>query len=99
MPELRKVTGYRGELLTDQSRESFKLLGFKSGVTSLMGLKSIVGAFSAVKAGFMPGSIQGSALQLGGAVIIQPDGTVSYRYASTEAGDHPAIADMLATLP
>jgi hypothetical protein len=31
-------------------------------------------------------------------VVVKPDGTVAYRYASKHAGDHPAVADVLAAL-
>ena len=49
--------------------------------------------------GYKPGTIQGSALQLRGAVIVNPDGTVAYYYASAEAGDHPQVTDSLDALP
>jgi peroxiredoxin len=98
LKELREVSGYRGDLLTDPSRESFRLLGFTSGVGGLMGLKAISRGFSALRAGFTPGAIQGSALQLGGAIIVNQDGTIRYFYRSKEAGDHPAVDDMLAAL-
>jgi hypothetical protein len=31
-------------------------------------------------------------------VIIKPDGTMPYYFASSEAGDHPSVEDMLAAL-
>lgn len=33
---------------------------------------------------------QGDALQLGGVLVVRPDGTVAWRYRSRYAGDHPA---------
>ncbi len=98
LKELRDVTGYQGELLTDPSRQSFRLLGFTSGVGGLMGMKAIGRGFRALRAGFAPGAIQGSALQLGGAIIMNPDGTIRYLYKSREAGDHPSVQEMLAAL-
>jgi hypothetical protein len=98
LQELRHATGFRGELLTDPSRESFKVLGFASGIGKVMGLKVLSRAFSALGAGHMPGIVQGSALQLGGAVILRPDATVAYYFASAEAGDHPPINALLDAL-
>lgn len=99
LQELRQTTGYRGELLTDPSRESFKTLGFTSGIKKIMGLKTLSRGFSALRAGYKQGTIQGSALQLGGAIIVKPDLTVAYYFASSEAGDHPPIKDLLEALP
>lgn len=70
--EFRQATGYEGELLTDPERNAFALLGFASGVGGLMSIRSLAKAFSAKKEGHSQGGIQGSTLQLGGAVIIAP---------------------------
>ena len=99
LSEFRKVTGYRGELLTDPSRESYRLLEFTSDILGVMGLKPITHAFTSMLAGFTPGMIHGNVFQLGGAVIVKPDGTVPYYYASSEAGDHPPVDELLAALP
>jgi peroxiredoxin len=98
LQELRHATGFRGELLTDPSRESFKVLGFASGIGKVMGLKVLSRTFSALGAGHMPGTVQGSALQLGGAVILRPDATIAYYFASAEAGDHPTVTGLLDAL-
>lgn len=63
-----------------------------------MGLKVLSRAFSALGAGHMPGTVQGSALQLGGAVILRPDATIAYYFASAEAGDHPPATALLDAL-
>ncbi len=97
-PALRRATGYTGELYTDPDRESFRLFQFQSGVSKVFGLKPLSRAFSALKAGFSPGSLQGSALQLGGAAIVNTGGEVIYHYISKEAGDHPDPELMLKTL-
>jgi len=96
MKKFRQVTGYRGILLTDPSLESYNFLEFKSGITDVIGLKSFTKSFSALKAGIMPGALQGHALQLGGAVVILPDGRITYFFKSTAAGDHPTVEDLLA---
>lgn len=95
---LREVTGYSGELLTDPSRESYKLLGFSSGISKVFGFSTLSRGFSAMRAGYRPGAIQGNPLQLGGAIIVKPDGTLCYYFASAEAGDHPPVEDLLKAL-
>lgn len=98
LKNFRKVTGYQGTLLTDPSRESYNLLQFKSGLANLIGLKSFTKSFSALKAGLMPGSLQGNAMQLGGVVVIEPDNSIRYFFQSSEAGDHPSVEDLLEAL-
>ncbi|MGQ0814035.1 MAG: AhpC/TSA family protein [Gemmatimonadota bacterium] len=45
----------------------------------------------------VPGT-QGDAWQLGGIVVVLPDGRVPYSYLSTVAGDHPPVNQVLAAL-
>lgn len=97
-PALREATGYTGELFSDPGLEAFRLFHFKSGVGKVFGLKPLSRAFSALKAGFSPGSLQGSALQLGGAVVITTGGEIVYHYISQEAGDHPDPVTILTTV-
>lgn len=95
---MRKATGYSGELFSDPARESYQLFQFQSGVGKVVGVKALSRAFSALKSGFLPGSLQGSALQLGGAAVVTTDGQVIYHYISQEAGDHPDPGAMLEAL-
>ena len=90
------MTGYPGILLTDPSLKTYKFLEFKSGLTDVIGMKSFTQGFSALRAGFMPGSLQGHALQLGGAVVIMPEGKITYLFRSSAAGDHPPVSALLA---
>ena len=96
MKKFRNVTGYQGILLTDPSRDSYKFLKFKSGLADVIGMKSYTQGFSALRAGFMPGSLQGHALQLGGAVVVVPEGKITYVFKSSAAGDHPSVEALLA---
>lgn len=45
----------------------------------------------------IPGA-DGDAWQLGGVLLVLPDGRVPYRYLSTIAGDHPPAAEVMAAL-
>lgn len=96
--EFRKVTGYRGLLFSDPSLAVFSLLGFSSGLSGFLGLRPVFKAISALKQGHRQGSVQGSTLQLGGAVVIDPSGSVRYFYAAPKAGDHPEIDELIQAL-
>ncbi len=98
MKKFRSVTGYHGILLTDPSLESFKFLEFKGGLGDIIGIKSFTKGFSALKSGFMPGSLQGHALQLGGAIVVAPEGAITYFFKSSAAGDHPPVEALLGAL-
>ena len=91
----RSVTGYDGVLLTDPDRNSFRTLKYKDTVLDLVGIKSFTAGFAALRAGQKPGAMKGSAVQLGGAVIINPDNSISYYFQSRSAGDDPSVSDML----
>lgn len=94
--KFREVTGYPGILLTDPSLKTYKFLKFKDGLADVVGIKSFTQGFSALKAGFMPGALQGHALQLGGAVVIVPEGRITYLYKCSATGDHPPVEALLA---
>lgn len=91
----REVTGYNSDLFADPSRETYRVLGFSSGISKLIGIKPVQRVFSAIKSGIRPGSLQGSALQLGGAVVIAPGNEVRYFFRESQAGDHPPVAQLL----
>ena len=96
LKKFRHVTGFPGLLFTDSSLETYTFLKFKSGVADVIGLKSFTQGFAALKAGFIPGSLQGHALQLGGAVVVTSEGKITYLYKSSAAGDNPSVNDLLA---
>ena len=98
MKKFRDVTGYRGILLTDPTRDAYKILKFKSGISDIIGVKSFTQSFSALRSGFIPGSLQGHALQLGGAVVVVPEGNITYLFRSSAAGDHPPLETLLAAV-
>jgi hypothetical protein len=93
--EFRRVTGYSGLLLSDPSRLAFAILGFASGIAGLLSLHGLSRTLLAIKDGIRPGALHGSALQLGGVVIVEPSNHVRYYFASKKAGDHPAMQTFL----
>jgi len=60
-----------------------------------MSIRSVFNAATALKQGHRQGSIQGSTLQLGGAVVIDASGAVRYFFAGKKAGDHPDVEQLL----
>lgn len=96
--EFRKVTGYSGLLLSDPTRLAFSILGFTSGITGLLSLHGLSRTLLALKEGIRPGALHGSALQLGGVLIVEPSNQIRYYFASKKAGDHPAIVDIFAAV-
>ena len=96
--EFKGITDFQGNIFTDPSRQSFNLLGLTSGIGGLLGMKSITKGFTALREGVKPGLLQGSALQLGGALIVTREEEICYYYKSVEAGDYPPIDEMLAAI-
>ena len=95
----REDLGLDVPLYTDPSLETYRALAFHRGlVRTALSPRTWAHAARALAGGFLQGRTQGDPLQLGGVVVVRPDGTVAYRHASAEAGDHPPIADILAAL-
>gem|GEM_PF-2300345 len=67
-------------------------------MSGLLNLKTLAKGFTALREGVKPGLLQGSALQLGGAVIVSQEDYLCYYFKSSEAGDYPPISEMLAAL-
>lgn len=95
LPGFREATGYHSDLFADPSRESYRLLGFSAGITKLLGLKPVLSVISAIKSGIRPGTLQGDALQLGGAAVIAPGNELRLLVREQRAGDHPPVATLL----
>lgn len=95
----REDLGLDVPLYTDPSLATYRALAFRRGlVRTVLSPRVWIHAARALAGGFLQGRTRGDALQLGGVVVVRPDGTVAYRYASAEAGDHPPIGDILAAL-
>jgi peroxiredoxin len=93
--EFKKITGYGGLLFSDPSLAAFSLLGFSKGLAGFMSISSVFKAASALKEGHRQGSVQGSTMQLGGAIVIDVSGAVCYFFSGRKAGDHPKINELL----
>ena len=95
----REDLGITTPLFTDPSLTTYRLLEFKRGVTgTLLSPKVWANAARALSGGFRQGRVKGDAWQLGGVLVVRPDGSVIYRYASAAAGDHPPVSEILRAL-
>ncbi|BDG03657.1 hypothetical protein AMOR_26530 [Anaeromyxobacter oryzae] len=95
----REDLGLTTPLYTDPTLATYRALEFRRGVVAtLLSGRTWLHALRAMRAGFRQGRTEGDALQLGGVLVVRPDGEIAYRYASAEAGDHPPLADVLAAL-
>ena len=88
------------DVLADEQRTTYKLAGFrKANVSQLLGPKSFVsGVKHARRSGVMQGKIIGDSSQLGGALVIDTDGTILLRQASANAGDTIEAPDLVAAV-
>jgi hypothetical protein len=91
-------TGFTGELYTDPSLKTYKLLGMKSGLLSSLNPAVMSRGMKARSEGFRQTRTMGHAFQQGGVIIVRPDGSIPYRYISDSAGDHPDPAEILTAL-
>ena len=103
--EFRESQGVDLPLLVDPDRQTYKLAGAKvATLDELIGPK-VVGR--AVKRTLLSrwrqgsiavhqGPIMGHAAQLGGVLIIAPDGSVRYSHLSEDASDNPPVREVIA---
>jgi hypothetical protein len=87
-----------GPIWVDPGRESYRALGFASGLGSTLGWRVLSNAQRARRAGFSQRSVEGHAIQQGGVLVVLPSGEIAYRYASEAAGDHPPVEEVISAL-
>jgi len=85
-------------VLVDRHRHIFELLGFRRNLGGTANPLTMLLAFRAWRRGARQGWAAGDPWQLGGVLIVQPGGEISYRHESRYAGDHPKIEALLAEL-
>jgi prostamide/prostaglandin F2alpha synthase len=76
-------------VLADERRETYKLAGFRRGsANQVIGPKSVIsGLRHSARSGVLQGRVIGDPMQLGGAMIVLPGGTVAFEQAQQHAGD------------
>jgi len=91
----REVTQYKGPLFTDPSLKTHNILGFKKGITTLVGLNPLKAGIRALGTGYLQKGVQGPPTQQGGVLVVGPGNFVHYLYRSKKAGDHPSLEEVL----
>jgi prostamide/prostaglandin F2alpha synthase len=86
------------QVYVDPERRVFGLLGFDRNLGGSANPAVILAALRAWLRGARQGITEGDPWQLGGVLIVQPSGEISYRHASRFAGDHPKIEAILQQL-
>jgi hypothetical protein len=103
--DFRKAQGVDLPLLVDDERRTYALAGTKvATIDELLGPRVIArGIKHTIKSRLRLGSIavhQGRILnhgaQLGGVLVIAPDGSVRYAHLSEDASDNPSTGEVLA---
>lgn len=84
-------------VFTDPSLQSFRAAGFKRGFLVALGVKSIangVGLIFKTGLGTKVKKDAGDLWQMGGILVIRPDGKVAYHFISEALGDYPPESDL-----
>mgnify|MGYP001811649394 CR=1 FL=1 len=89
---------YHGTLWVDPDMIAYRAAGLERGVAKALSLKMFGHAMRAMKAGHRQKGVQGDPWQMGGTFVIAPHDQVLYAHISGEAGDHPALDEVLAAL-
>jgi peroxiredoxin len=90
-----KVDGLR--ILVDPARESYEAAGAKiATVNELFGPRIVAkGTTSALRTGLFQTRTKGHPAQLGGVLIVAPDGSVPYAHLADDASDNPPNDEVL----
>lgn len=83
-------------IYTDPTLAAFKAVGFKRGFLAAVNPRAIFNLSKAKNLGVQQGTYskeQGDLWQLGGLIVIKPDGKVPYLYISQVAGDFAPAED------
>jgi AhpC/TSA antioxidant enzyme len=99
--EFRRSQKLHLPVLADRKRVSYRAAGTRmAGVSGLLGPKVVAkGLATTVRTGLRQGRTVGHAAQLGGALLILPDSTVTWSHISEDASDNASPQEILAALP
>ena len=88
------------ELLVDEGRESYKAAGTKMATfNELLGPRVVLkGIRRAAASGVHQGRTVGHNAQLGGVLLVMPDGSIPYAHLAADAGDNPPNDEVLAAI-
>jgi hypothetical protein len=85
-------------VLADPSLQSYRLAGFKRGLTTLVSPRSLWNYARTLARGYRQSETQGDALQQGGVLVVRPGGELAFRFVSRASGDHAPPARIVAAV-
>jgi peroxiredoxin len=94
----REQTGWNGPIYTDPSLAAYRAAELVRSVGATLDPRSLGKAARALLRGQRQGRTQGDPWQQGGVVLVDTDGTIRWRHASSRPGDNAAPAQILAAL-
>lgn len=85
--------------LVSPDLEAYRAAGFKRSVTGSINLTALTAGLKARKSGLKQGKIAGDPFQLGGAVVISPQGEILFEHTAKSSADLVSPEDLVAALP
>ena len=87
-------------VLADEDRSSYKAVGAKVGnLGDLVGPKVVAkGALTSLRTGKLQGRTLGHPAQLGGAMVITPDGAITWSHMARDASENASPEEILAAV-
>lgn len=85
-------------IYTDPKLQTFRAAGFKRGFLAALRPASLARGLGLHKAGFRQGTnYQGSGdwWQMGGVLVVKPDGSVAFHHINQKLGDYPPDKDVI----
>jgi peroxiredoxin len=98
--QFRRRQGIQLPVLADEERVSYEAAGAGvAGVLDLYSPKVVAkGALTGVREKTIQGRTLGDANQLGGAIVVSPDGRVTWSHMAADAGDNASPEEILAAI-
>jgi prostamide/prostaglandin F2alpha synthase len=98
--QFRRRQGIQLPVLADEQRVSYRAAGAKiANMTELFGPKSVTkGIIAGARSRKIQTRTVGDAAQLGGSLVVGPDGQVAWSHLSDNAGDNASPEEILAAV-
>jgi peroxiredoxin len=98
--QFRRRQGIQLPVLADEDRVSYRAAGAKvGGVMDLFNPKVVAkGALTGLREKTVQGRTVGDPAQLGGALVIRPDGQIVWSHMSADAGDNASPEEIAAAI-
>jgi hypothetical protein len=98
--QFRRRQGIQLPVLADEKRDSYRAVGAKiANVSELFGPRSVSkGLIAGARSRKIQTRTVGDAAQLGGSLVIQPDGHIAWSHMSDNAGDNASPEEILAAV-